>query len=960
MAWPSESLRSKLTAGSLIAILAMVALPVLYAWSAQEQLETHRSVMHTIGVRAHVQEILGLLRDIQAVEMGYAATGDNSYKSEFERLRQRLQVLAVQLPGLVDDDAGQSERAVSLQHRVVDWLNSSPVNQPSHVPSQKELIELIEGHHGSIDLAQIRSSMEEFVAQEHGLLEQRIQANDAARRRNMAVVLIGSSVAILTFFVLTVWLTRSLIDPIQELTKAMERIQKGDLGARVTARGQDELGQLGHGFNAMAASLQRNAWELQKRDVQAGILQVAEVLAASNDLPHLLDRALARVLEVSHCEAGAIWIRSHEDEALRALAAIGTGDKLGDRAVRPGEGILGRVAQTQIAYFTQADSEDAPLMIQHWIGERRPSELAYVPLTAGPELVGVLTLASAGRFDDQTKNLLRIVAGQIGASIRDALFHQLLRRQAVELETRNTKLAEQQAEIERQNRELRIASQLKSEFLANMSHELRTPLTIILGFSGTLLRGAQGALNEDQADSLRRVHENARHLLSLINDILDLSKIEAGQMEVDFQPFDLASCLHATLDNFQALAASKGLFLEEALERDLPGRVISDETRIQQIVTNLLSNAVKFTEAGKVVLAARARGADQVEIEVRDTGPGIDPEDIPKIFEQFRQLDGRTTRKSGGTGLGLSIVKKLVELLGGSIEVQSQRGQGSRFLVRIPITPGSATMRPSVPPSPIQRPIQNGDGESRLILAIDDDPDFLALLRAAFQGTPFRLRVATNGREGLALAEQIRPDAITLDVMMPDMDGWSVLSQLKANPATIDIPVILLTVLQRKGLGLILGASEYLTKPIDRDRLIHVLNQLAPDRNQGTILVVDDDPDIRRMLDVELRSAGFDRIETASDGVEGLRKARESRPAVVVLDLMMPRMDGFELAARLQDDEATRGIPILVLTAKELTASEISRLNGQIEEIVQKGAMNVDALIRRLVNLVGSIGVRSR
>ncbi len=337
---------------------------------------------------------------------------------------------------------------------------------------------------------------------------------------------------------------------------------------------------------------------------------------------------------------------------------------------------------------------------------------------------------------------------------------------------------------------------------------------------------------------------------------------------------------------------------------------------------------------------------------------------MPKIFDEFRQLDGATTRKAGGTGLGLSIVKKLVELMGGTLDVHSRLGQGSSFLVRLPIELEPAASPPTHVEAPQPddssiRPDDSRPDRARLVLAIDDDDDFLTLLRAAFHNTPFALRCASTGQEGLNLARQLHPDAITLDVMMPEMDGWRVLAELKSDASTADIPVILLSVLQRRGLGLMLGASDYLTKPIDRNRLIRALRQLAPTRTQagGSILVVDDDPDIRRMLDVELRSQGYSEVATAADGIEGLRQALALNPDLVILDLMMPHMDGFEMAARLQEDESTRGIPIIVLTAKDLTTTDMARLDGQIEQIIQKGALNVDALIDRLVSILRDLGV---
>ena len=684
MNWLSQSLRNKLIAGSMIAVVAMVLLPVVYAWSSQTQKASSDLVMHTYDVIALADSVRNLLLNAQRAELGYVATHAPELQTRFEKLASDMPDQLNRLRDLVEDNPGQRDRASNLASQVRNWLRESPAHQDPDELQEGVTPALAGGQHASTSVQEILRVLEEFVAGERELLGSRITENEQARQLNQGVVIFGTCVAIFSFLALSVWLTRSIIDPIQELTSAMEGIQEGDLKVRVSARSADELGRLGQGFNAMAGSLQKNARELDKRDIQAGILQITQVLAASNDLPHLLDKALEQVLDVAHCQAGAIYVRSPEDETLRVLVSIGTGQEMADREVRPGEGIVGRVAQTRVAYFAPADSEEAPLMIEHWLAPRRPAELAYVPLSAGPDLVGVLALAAVEPMGDRSKNLLRIVSGQLGAAIRDALSHQTLRRQAVELETRNKLLNDQQNEIERQNRELRVASQLKSEFLANMSHELRTPLTIILGFTNTVLRGAQGPLGDEQKDSLKRVYDNARQLLGLINDILDLSKIEAGQMEVEPAPFDLGPTLDSIGDNFQNLASSKGLNLRIDLAANLPKQMVSDESRVRQVVMNLVSNAVKFTDQGEVVLSARSGGSGTVEIEVRDTGPGISPEDLPKIFDQFRQLDGRTTRKAGGTGLGLSIVKKLVELLGGSLDVRSQVGQGSTFLVRLP------------------------------------------------------------------------------------------------------------------------------------------------------------------------------------------------------------------------------------------------------------------------------------
>ncbi len=959
MPWLTKSLRNKLVAGSFAAMLALILLPIVYAWSAAQQGRAFEWVAHTNEVIDRVNSIRSRLHETQVLELGYTMTGDETLSRRHREAGEDVLRQIATLRDQVDDSVDRSELVDRMIRSVRTWLDESPSRQPSE-PDPSRLPSLIRGEHQSLRLADILAVLQQFEDRERALLAERTSVTNQLRNRNQAIVLVGSGAAVIVFLLLALWLSRSIIEPITELTQAIARVQAGDLRARVTERSPDELGLLGRGFNAMTASLQKNSRDLEKRDIQSGVLQVAQVLAATNDLPHLLDQALEQVLDAAHAQAGAIWIRSTEDESLRALVSIGTGSDVLDRVVRPGDGILGRVAQTRIAYYAPIDTAEAPLTIQHWLGDQRPAEVGYIPLSAGPDLVGILTLASVEPFDDRARNLLRIASGQLGTAIRDAMSHQKLTRQAVELENRNKQLADQQAEIERQNRELRVASQLKSEFLANMSHELRTPLTIVLGFTNTVLRGAQGPLSDEQKDSLRRVYDNAKHLLGLINDILDLSKIEAGQMEIEAESFALAPSLEAIGDNFRPMAGSKGLVLRIETGKDVPDRIVTDETRFRQVVTNLVSNAVKFTDSGEVVLSARRAGHTAVELEVRDTGPGIAEGDIPKIFDQFRQLDGRTTRKAGGTGLGLSIVKRLVELMGGRIDVRSRVGLGTSFVVTLPTALRGAEPPARIPPTQLPATAA-GTAEQpgrQLVLAIDDDEDFLTLLRAAFQDTPFSLRCATSGQEGLNLARQLRPDAITLDVMMPEMDGWRVLGDLKSDPRTASIPVILLTVLQRKGLGLMLGATEYLTKPVDRDRLIHVLRQVGPQEGTGTILVVDDDPDIRQMLDVELRAEGFHRIEKAEDGIEGLRKAREVKPDLIVLDLMMPRMDGFDMAAHLQEDPETRRIPVIVLTAKDLTADDIARLNGHIEQIIQKGAMNVDALIQRLVSILRSLGVR--
>ena len=950
-----NSLRTKVLAWVVLTVVVLISLPFILTDAANEQRDSAEWVSHTYDVLQRTESIRARLREFQIQAAGrLAAAADSRLDAAWARIGDEVEHEVVGLEAVVKDNPGQQARAAELLERVRRWRAADEAmsrggrtaDRTPRVPRQdsadRPSIEAIEG------------LLRAFILEERRLLDRRLRTSDTANRRNLAIIRAGSGLAIVASLMFALWLIRSLLGPIRELTSAARRIRDGDLEARVHNPGGDELGQLGESFNAMSSALKRNAREIEKRDVQAGVLRVLEILTRTSDLAHLLELSLDRILEVAHCPAGAVYVRAREDESFQILVASGVGPGLIDRMVPLDEGMVGRAARGLVPLFVPGDSDAAPLAIGHWIGPQRPAETAYLPLRSGADLVGVLVLAGPIPFDDRTRNILWIVAGQLGIAIQNALAHQTLRRQAVELETRNARLAAQQDEIERRNQELQAASRLKSEFLANMSHELRTPLTIILGFSNALLRGTQGELNSQQKGSLKRVYDNGRHLLDLINDILDLSKIEAGQLEIDPRPTDPRVLTESVVDNFLDLARDKGLALEAEVAPDLPHEITTDESRLRQILVNLVSNAVKFTQRGRVVLAARRRGPDRCEFEVRDTGSGIAPGDIPKIFEQFRQLDGQTIRKAGGTGLGLSIVKRLVALLGGTLEVQSEPGVGSSFLVRLP----------AIQDGVVPDPAPTADGPPRelrgIVLSIDDDRNFQDLLREALEGTSLTVEVASNGREGLELAARLKPDVITLDVILPDLDGWSVLQTLKAESRTADIPVIMLSVLQRRGLGMMLGATDFLPKPLDRDRLIHALHRAGAFRAPGPILIVEDDLDIRSLVADQLRAAGFE-VRLAANGAEGLRLVREERPSVVVLDLMMPEMDGFQVVAALLAEEAPmKDVPILVMTAKDLTGDDIRRLNGRIEEIVQKGSMNVEALVARIVLTLRSLGIPPR
>ena len=481
------------------------------------------------------------------------------------------------------------------------------------------------------------------------------------------------------------------------------------------------------------------------------------------------------------------------------------------------------------------------------------------------------------------------------------------------------------------------ASQAKSDFLASMSHELRTPLNAIIGYSEILLEESDDLVRPELKPDLEKIRGAGKHLLGLINDILDLSKIEAGKMDLFLESIDVAVLLADVSATVQPLMAKNGNVFDVRYGPDL-GMTHSDQTKVRQILLNLLSNAAKFTKQGRVVLAARrsTRGDDDCfEFEVSDTGIGMTTEQMAKLYSAFSQADASTTRNYGGTGLGLAITKHFCLMLGGDVMVRSEPGKGSTFVVTLPAVCPAADETLS---------LERAEGTAGTVLVIDDERATHDLLERELGARGYRVVHAAGGREGLRLARDVRPDAITLDIIMPEFDGWAVLRELKADMGLRGIPVVLVTVLGDREMGYALGADDYLTKPIDAEALLGVLGRFYADGGETPVLVVDDDPLTRDMLRRILSKRGWP-VTEASSGSEALSAIGRTRPAVVVLDLMMPGMDGFEVLDTMRREAGWRDIPVVIVTAKDLTAEEVTWLNQHAYRVFQKGAYKRSELV---------------
>ncbi|HEY0142451.1 MAG TPA: response regulator [Thermoanaerobaculia bacterium] len=502
------------------------------------------------------------------------------------------------------------------------------------------------------------------------------------------------------------------------------------------------------------------------------------------------------------------------------------------------------------------------------------------------------------------------------------------------------------SEVEDANRRIREADRLKSQFLANMSHELRTPMNSIIGFSEILIERLGTQISEKHLNFLRHIHESGHHLLSIINDVLDLSKIEAGKMEIYPEFFDIAPAIESVCTMMRGMTRTEPRFTVD-VPAELP-QIETDLAKFKQVLFNLLSNAVKFSPPGSpIAIRARFEGNSSdgwIAVSVEDQGIGVAPEHQSMIFEEFRQVDGTVRREFGGTGLGLALVKKFVELQGGRVAVASTIGAGSTFTFHLPVASRAAvvTRTPELTALPDR------------VLVIEDDANAFDLISAALGTAGYTAVRARHGEEALRLARESKPVAVTLDLVLPGVDGWEVLKRLKADVATRDLPVVIISMVDNRDLGMALGADDYFVKPVDRDRLIERVQAMTEGRPKAKLLLIDDDLAVHALLDEELGALGFD-LASVYSGEEGLRAASERSPDVIILDLMMPGMSGFDVADSLKQNPATANIPILVLTSKEITREERHLLHSKVASFVQKGQSARDQLVREIRRVTSPI-----
>jgi signal transduction histidine kinase/DNA-binding response OmpR family regulator len=570
--------------------------------------------------------------------------------------------------------------------------------------------------------------------------------------------------------------------------------------------------------------------------------------------------------------------------------------------------IVGRVASTGEAVVFNDTAVEQDYRRNPLLPETRAE--CGIPLRVGNRIIGALDIhASApGAFSVEDLSVLQILADQVAIAIDNARSYQLA-QQAV--------------------REMRELDRVKTQFLANMSHELRTPLNSIIGFSRVILKGIDGPISDLQRQDLTAIYNSGQHLLGLINDMLDLAKIEAGKMDMAFEETNVGEIITAVMSTASGLVKDKPIRLTQRIPEVLPS-VRADPIRVRQVLLNLLSNAAKFTEQGEIVVEASTQqdtsGLDEVLVRVTDTGSGISEEDQTKLFQAFSQVDDSPTRRTGGSGLGLSISQQLIQLQGGRIGVQSEVGHGSTFYFTLPVY--SASQQSA------------GSSDGRVVMAVDDDPQVIRLYERYLEPQGYHVIGVTDPTKARERAMQLKPFAITLDIMMPGMDGWSVLTELKAEAETRNIPVIVCSILEQQERGFSLGAADYVLKPILGDSLLNSLNRLNKDRLIREVLLVDDDPADLRMMERLFNNQRDYRLVLAHSGEEAWKLLGDHAPDAVILDLFMPGLDGFQLLERMREQPALRHMPVIVVSGGELTPDQRTQLTEFGHRLVAKSSLS--------------------
>jgi PAS domain S-box-containing protein len=904
------SLLNRLLLGYSVPLLSLAAVAIIASLAISKLLGALERERHTHEVLARAFSLKDDVNGMQAAERAQHLLGEEQYRQAYEATREEFRQNVTTLADLVSDNPVQTERlrTVAEDERRWNGLAEADFRLFGRRPGQpgRDLSPLVLRSHlaDRMELAaKIREELSRFIGREEELLAAR-RANVRSATWEMAWGISAASLlAVLTSVAGAFKFARVLTRPIERLRQATNEIVAGRR-ARLAPSGPDELAELMANFNRMAETLEEREQAL--RESESRFRAIFERAAVGIKLADRDGRVVG------------------SNQALQEMLGYGAAELQG----------------MPFAEFSHPDDAEADrrLLEELFAGRRDHYEMEKRYRRKDGRLVW-------GRL---TVSLVRDAAGAPGFAI--GMVEDITARK-------------RQAELQRAKEAAEEANRAKSEFLANMSHELRTPLNAVIGMSKMLAGQRFGPLNAKQLDYLKDVAAAGEHLLALINDILDLTRIEAGRMRLHPETFALGAVLTGVLSTVRPLAESKKLALHfRPPEPD--GEVVTDEPKLKQVLYNLLSNAIKFTPRGEVSVhcdwrAAADRAAAVVaageakafRVAVRDTGVGIAQEDQAIIWEEFMQLDSGPGRQQEGTGLGLALTRRLVSMLGGAIWVESAPGQGSTFTFVLPRRLAGGATRPP-PARRAEAPAETGGRP--LALVIEDHMPTHKLFLDWLAEAGLATASAFDGPAGLDLAGRLLPQLVLLDLQLPGKDGWQVLTELKSRPETAAIPVIIISVTDARQPAMSLGALDFLLKPVDQKELLDRLRTLQPRlfvrAGPAHVLVVDDDPAARKWMTDVLAAEGLD-VRATGSGPEALAELQRQMPDLLMLDLLMPGMDGFGVLDEVRRRPEWRQLPVWVVTAKDLSEEEQQRLRGRSEAVLAKGQLNQDGFRRRLRQL---------
>jgi signal transduction histidine kinase/DNA-binding response OmpR family regulator/CHASE3 domain sensor protein len=863
------------------------------------------------------QFAIGLLNQ-ETGERGFELTGESQYLQPYQLGAGQVATARQFLDSTATDPATQAKLSTMeaaagawqafAGKRLSEVAASGPSPNPSTDTGGKSLFDAF------------RQSESDLSTSLDGTVKQQLASAQDLSASGVLASIVGTAAILMLIAVLTWIVFRSMLHPVRQLILAANGLAAGERVTIPSVDRADEIGQL-------AKSLL--AWE-QATGERLELAQAMTEVGARTDLDDLVALGLRKAADALSAAQVVVSI----DSGLVFFFNGGDHQRIDspEGALLPDGSPAAQVLTTGLPLIGDFRDPVWAEVIRDWADKDKLGPLITIPLVSGGVVVGALTAArhtNGVAFSQADLDRVQMIGAPLAAAVRVARLFEGLRKA---------------------NSDLLESNQHKSTFMTNMSHELRTPLTSILGFS-ELLRDDKSD-RYDAATKRRfyeQIHTSGQHLLGLINDLLDLSKVEAGQMILYPERIALTESVQTVLSTLEPLARAKGITIDSDTGAGL--HLVADPTKLKQMLLNLMSNAIKFTPQGGRV-SIRARQVESwIEIAVADTGIGIAEADLSRLFREFQQLDAGHGRQQEGTGLGLALTKRFAELHGGEVKVHSVSGEGSTFTLRLPMSAVKASQ------APLYMPLPSGpsDEDLPLILVVEDNPAAAEILARHLEVGGFRMKIARTGNEALTMARELKPVAITLDILLPEIDGWEVLRRLKADDLTWNIPVVVVSVSDNPALGRALGATDYFVKPVDRDALLSRLRQyaFAPKSQQGEIrvLVVDDEPAHLDLLQALLVPEGF-HVLTAGGGKEGIDVARAQNPHLILLDLMMPEVTGFDVVEALRTDAVTRTIPIMVLTAKELTIADKAALNGHVAAIFQRNSLAGPELIAWLRGFV--------